>query len=354
MTAIVTETCVPTKDAQSMLSAFVSHIESDHEVDMETDQAGARYIENAGFRITLSAKEEGLGIHISGPNPEMMVFFKDAVVQHVAAFDPEIASALRWSGETAKAGDLPENFRVLRLLRKSHPMPGLVRVTVTSDDDGLFSTQGIHLKMMLPETPGRAPVWPSMGENGAPVWPQGDDRLHARYLTIRHVRPSVREMDLDVVEHGDGLISSWASHANIGEDIGAMGPAGEAVLPLAQDYLLASDLTGAPALARYLENMPPNTNGQVLCEASDLEQLSEYLPQTHFALTPIPSTAFSTVLREAVNNTLRPGRTDYALFTGEFDDAQYMRKIFKGPLGLGKGQQISVAYWRRGQVGFEA
>jgi len=76
MKSVVTETCVPTADPTAMLNEFVSHIESDHDVAVETDETGARFVDNAGFRITLSATDDGLSIHLAGPNPSLRVLFQ--------------------------------------------------------------------------------------------------------------------------------------------------------------------------------------------------------------------------------------------------------------------------------------
>lgn len=354
MTSIATETIVPTSDALAMLNDFVSHIEEDHDAVVETDPSGARFIENAGFRITLSATPPGLKIQLTGPSADMMVFFKDAIAHHVAEFDAELAQSLRWSGESSVVGNLPENFHILTIKSRSTPMPGLVRVTVRVDRAELFETDGMHLRLMLPAKLGRAPVWPSMGANGAPVWPQGEDSLHARYITIRSARADKQELDLDVVNHGDGLISGWASHADIGAEIGAMGPIGETSLPVARDYLIIADQTGLPAVARFLETLPDDARGQVICEADTQDALTQYLPDTKLSVAALPRAAFSKDMRDLVQSNLRPGETDNALFLGEFEDAQSLRKLFKGTLDLGKGQQLSVAYWRRGEAGFEA
>ena len=99
----------------------------------------------------------------------MLVSFKDAIAQHMAEFDADPAKSLRWTGEIPVIGDLPENSRTLTLARRSEPMPGLIRATVTAEDERLFDVQGLHLRVMLPAVPGRAPVWHSMGANGAPI-----------------------------------------------------------------------------------------------------------------------------------------------------------------------------------------
>ncbi|MEM6587336.1 MAG: siderophore-interacting protein [Pseudomonadota bacterium] len=353
MTSFATETFVATPDAVKMMDAFMSHVEEDHDLTPQTDADGGRFVESNGYRMCMSVAGMGLRIQLSGPEEQMMLFMKEAVATHLASFDKDLAKSLRWTGETAIAGTLPESFNLLTLVHRSEPMPGLVRATVTAEDDRVFASDAIHLRMMLPCNIGRVPVWPSMAANGSPVWPQGDDRLHMRAITIRHARPEMRELDLDVVSHGEGLISGWASGAKIGAQIGAMGPLGDKALPEVSDYLLIADQTGLPAVARHLETVPDGATGYVICEAESDDVLRGYLPKTRFELKAIPSASFSDDMRAHVQTVLRPGVTGHAVFLGEFDDAQALRKVFKGTLGLGKGEQISASYWRRGQTGFE-
>lgn len=353
MDHVATEALVPFADPDAVLQGIVSHIETDHDAQFATDDAGARYIENAGFRIALQSRTGGLHIALSGPNENMLVFFKDGIARHVAEIDPALADNLRWSGETAEQGRLPDAFRILTVAAKSQPMPGMVRVTLKVADAGFFAAEGIHLKMMLPVMAGRAPVWPAMGANGAPVWPQGDDRLHDRFLTIRAQRPETREVDLDVVSHGDGLISSWAMQAQPGDEIGAMGPVDNTRLGAAERYLLAADRTGLPAIARILEKLP-NALGDVVGEADSLEALRAYLPDSRFTLHHLPPDRFAGGVTDYASGLAGPGAVGFALFLGEFSSAQSMRKFFRAGLGLGKGEQLSVAYWRDGKAGFDS
>lgn len=349
-----TETLVPFPNPDAVLRAFVDHVESDHDVSFTDEDGGYRVVENAGFRIALRARQDGLQIKLSGPNPAMMIFFKDAISQHVAHIDAELAQGMRWSGETATEGELPANFRILRVVRTSEPLPGMVRLTLSVADQGIFENQGLHLKMMLPSVVGRQPVWPRMGPNGAPVWPQGEDMLHARFLTIKAMHPHENLIDLDVVCHGDGLISSWAMSAAPGDEIGAMGPTGPEDLPEVDRVFLAADQTGLPLVARVLERLPNHVTGHVIGAAQDLDVLVQYLPPTKLHVSHIPSADFSDHILPRATELAAEGTYGAAVFAGEFADAQALRKVFKGKMGLGKGEQLSLPYWRKGEAGFES
>ena len=238
-----THTLLQVDAPEHALSAFQKHIEADHEVTFETAPDGGRYVENAGFRIAFKVEDAGLRITISAPLPDMLVFIKEAVAKHVAELDADLARNLRWTGETAIVGDLPENFRVGEVTNRATPMQGLVRVTLKIADAAFFGSPGLHIKIMLPAIAGRSPSWPRMGANGAPIWPRGEDALHARYITIIGSRASDGEIDIDVAAHGDGLISSWAMNCEVGQQVGIMGPIGSVEIPDAETAVLAADLT---------------------------------------------------------------------------------------------------------------
>lgn len=351
--SVRTETVIKVPNPQSLMDEFVHHIEEDHDAAFEVGPDGSRYLENVGFRVEFLPLPDGLKIAIKGPHQGMLVFVKDAVAQHVGAFDAELAKSMRWSGEAEAEGELPANFRILKVTAKSAPMSGLVRVTLHVPDSAFFAEAGIHLKMMLPASAGRPPVWPRIGANGAPVWPQGDDALHARFMTIRHARPDASEIDIDIAAHGDGLISNWAMNATEGQEIGALGPIGNVEIPNADSYLLAADLTGLPTIARFLEDATHSFAAQIVAEAASIEALREYLPATDAGLHHLETKEFSNSVLETAKAHAADG-VSYAYFAGEFQDAQDLRKYFKATLGLGKGKQLSAPYWRRGTAGFEA
>ncbi len=346
------DTIVTTRRPGEILGAFEQHITEDHGMTLKEAGDGTRFIEHEAFRVDFKVLETGLYIRIAGPNEGSLIFFKEEIAYHVGELDEAAASLIRWSGETANAGDHPANFHVLTAVSSNEIFDGMQRVTLRVPDKRLFAEEGIHVRAMLPVDPDRRPVWPVMAENGSPRWPTGEDKLHARFVTLKNVRPDAMEVDIDIVRHGHGLISLWAQNVAPGSQIGIMGPAGMSALPKAQSYFLAADGTGLPAIARLLDRMGPDATGNMVIAAPETCDLKTYLPQSALTLHRVQPEDFEKRIVDLVKDLTTPGRTDYAFFAGEFQNAQDLRKHFKAVLGLDKTGQLSTAYWRRGMPGF--
>ncbi|QPH55593.1 siderophore-interacting protein [Pontivivens ytuae] len=337
-----------------MLSAFVSHLEDDHDLEFTKRKDGTHFIHRDEFCISFRVQSDGLQVAIGAPSESALLFFKDEVARHVEELDAEAASKMRWSGEASREGDLPPNFRILEVVKSQRIFQNMQRITLHMPDLAKRKEAGFHLKLMLPSRPGRKPLWPSMAANGAPIWPRGDDALHARYMTIMATRPSVEEIDIDVVCHGEGMISLWAQTARPGDEIGAMGPAGMSGLPVASRYLLVADMTGLSSVARILRCLPLDATGHVVVAAPDDCDISTYLPMTTLDIHRLLPDAFQAEALEMMEQITEGTQPEQAWFAGEFDGAQAARKLFRGKCGLGKGTQLAVAYWRRDHPGFSA
>ncbi len=337
-----------------MLSAFVSHLQDDHNLEFAERPDGTRFIDRDDFSVAFRAGPDGLHVALGAPSDSALIFFKDEIARHVGALDAGAASAMRWSGEPTREGDLPPNFRILTVVASRRIFEGMQRVTLNMPDLAERKKAGFHLKLMLPSRPDRTPVWPSMAANGAPVWPRGKDVLHARYMTIAGTRPNVGELDIDVVCHGEGLISLWAQAARPGDQIGAMGPAGMQALPAAARYLLAADMTGLSSAARIMGRLPARAVGHVVVAAPADCDVMAYLPETDLTVHRLGPDTFETAALDLMEQLTERMQPDQAWFAGEFDGAHAARRLFRGRCGLGKGTQLAVTYWRRDYPGFTA
>ncbi|MEM9439912.1 MAG: siderophore-interacting protein, partial [Pseudomonadota bacterium] len=224
MDDVSSETIIPVSDPAAMMGMFIQHIKDDHGMEFDIADDGLHFLEHDGFGLAFKPEPQGLLVRIKGPNPGVLIFFKEEIVSHVAEVDQTAADNIRWSGETAEVGALPGNFKVLRVKSSRRIFSGMQRVTLTHEDVASLADHGIHLRLMMPLDAERTPIWPRMAENGTPRWPQGDDKLHARFITLRHVRPNEGEVDIDIALHDGGLISSWAEQAKDGQTVGVMGP----------------------------------------------------------------------------------------------------------------------------------
>ena len=340
------KTTIPLDAPQDMLSQILSHLRDDHGMAFRAKGAGGHVYEQDGYRVEFALRTGALDVRLKAPGESAMQFSKEGMVHHIAEFDPALAEGIRWQGLSQEAGTAPSNFRLLTVRNSEVLFEGMQRVTLHYPDIGKLARQGLHLRLVLPCDPARRPVWPVMGANGAPVWPQGEDALHARYVTLKNIRPESEEVDIDIVRHGAGLISRWAHGAREGQQIGAMGPVGISALPEAASYFIAADGTGLPVVAQLLSRLTQDAVGDVVVALPDTVRPDAYLPPTNLRVHCLPPAVFDAQVFDTALELTTPG-TEYGFFAGEFANAQRLRKHFKGPLGLGKSQQLSTAYWRK-------
>lgn len=180
-------------------------------------------------------------------------------------------------------------FRVeVRALRRLSP--SFLRVTFTGDDLDAFEDTGWdqRIKLVLP--------LPGSGVDHMPAAPDWymrwrdlpeERRNPIRTYTVRYVRPAVREVDIDVVLHGDGgPAARWAQTVRPGDIACLVGPDAEAGGPHggiefhtpddARPLLLAGDETAVPAVAAIVERLPRDARGEVLLEVPESGDALEF------------------------------------------------------------------------------
>jgi NADPH-dependent ferric siderophore reductase len=298
-----------------------------------------------GCLMAMRVEPGRLVFDLAAPSENLMIFLKDAVAVHLAEYDTAAATTLTWSEDRA---GLPANFRRLTVKSATEPLPNMRRITFCGDDLAPFLRDGLHVKVVLPaDGPQR---WPVLSPSGRIGW--APTAAAPRHYTLRAVRPRSGEIDIDFVRHGRGVIADWAERADTGDAIGVMGPGGGVPPPPGLRVLLGGDATALPAIARILETLGPGAEGAVVVAAApDVER---YLSApSGVNVLQLPEDATGPVLADAMARAGRAAMVQSGWFGGEFASAQAVRAAFKGALSLGRGRQISVAYWRRGVEAFD-
>ena len=94
-------------------------------------------------------------------------------------------------------------------------------------------------------------------------------RVKRRY-TIRHARPSVGELDLDVAAaRRTGRARRWGASAAPGDEVEFQGPRGKLELRPAPWHLLVGDESALPAIAAICEALPPGEPAIAVVEVAD-------------------------------------------------------------------------------------
>ncbi|MET0725872.1 MAG: siderophore-interacting protein [Leifsonia sp.] len=153
------------------------------------------------------------------------------------------------------------------------------RLTVRGDELADFGTAGLdqRVKIVLPLADSGFDHFPRTVEWYRDWRELPEERRNPfRTYTVRAVRPALREVDIDIVLHGEtGPASRWAAHVRPGDPVLLVGPdersPGRTIgidwrPGTVSTVLLAGDETAAPAICAILESLPADARGCAIIE----------------------------------------------------------------------------------------
>ncbi len=149
--------------------------------------------------------------------------------------------------------------------------PRMTRITLSGDGLAGFTRAGAagHVRVWIPNANGDL-VTARAADDGTEIPPEA--RSPSRVYTPRRWNPDQLELDLDIVLHGVGPLSSWAERAAPGDRVAVAGPGGVYQPDASADaYLVAGDETAVPAIGTLLETLDPRTDVQIFIEVADAE-----------------------------------------------------------------------------------
>lgn len=261
---------------------------------------------------------------------------------------------------------LPLTLRELEVVRVADLTPAMRRVTLGGTQLGAFtSTSGfaqpafdssgfddsIRLAFCSPgET---EPVLPMQREAGLDM--PRDRRLLSRAYTVRRWSPDAGELDVDFVEHGIGVGTTWAARCQPGDRIHCYGPSTSRALPDDAAWLLvAGDETAIPAIARLLDELPDDARAQVFVEVADEAHRLELRALPYVEVTWLArggaEAGTTTLLVDAVRNSDWWDGRPYAWCAGERTAVRDLRRHLLEDRGMSKDDVETDGYWRRGEV----
>jgi NADPH-dependent ferric siderophore reductase len=176
------------------------------------------------------------------------------------------------------------------------------------------------------------------------------DTDEGRNYSVRRRGPGPQQVTCDFVLHQRGIASDWARRVETGEQV---------VLDHARSWyrpeptsrwqLLIADLSGLPALARILDELPDDADVSVIVEVAEEADL-DYLPQR----SDVPFvTSIGTGngqapsrLTELASAYAHPEGRGYCWFAGEAQATREVRKHLRSDHGWVADQYDIVGYWR--------
>lgn len=274
--------------------------------------------------------------------------------------------------------------------------PTYLRLTFTGADLDELADNGWdqRFKLVFPAPSGGYHELPT-GADWHTRWRElpGERQPPIRTYTVRAVRPELREVDVDMVLHGDsGPASRFAGRADVGDRLVLLGPntrydgahGGLEFRPPAGHSgptLLAADETAVPAVLAILERLPSDAFGEAVLEVPDAADIADVVAPPGVRLTWLVRQTSGTELPKAVRaacerigagggvsgQELAPDPADdedplwevpdvatagfYAWLAGESSVVTGLRRHLVRDLGVDKRQVAFMGYWREGRTG---
>lgn len=342
------------REPKAMIERLCEHFAEHGSV---TRVANATVID-AGFGAArLEARGRDLAIDAEGTDETSLAYVKMSVAEHILAFARPDVPHIVWQGDVRAGLPLPY-FREMRVSGIANVTPHMRRLTLAGNDLARFAVNGLHIRLLFPPAGSETPVWPVMGEDGRPAWPEDDERPAARVYTIRRIDVTKSEIDVDFVLHEGSFMpgARFAAQARIGDVVGMTGPGGGAV-GAADWYLLVGDETALPAIARILETLPATAHAVVRIGIADEgeKQALHSLARTDIVWLPrngVPAGTTS-LLEDAVRAVEwpAPGARIFAWAGCEYAAFKTIRAYLRKERQLAREEHLVVAYWRRGAEG---
>jgi NADPH-dependent ferric siderophore reductase len=196
---------------------------------------------------------------------------------------------------------------------------------------------GPRLRRIVFEVPDLAELhMPGAGDEALGIY-FGTDQDEGRNFTVRYRGPAADQITCDFVLHQRGLASGWARQARYRPE------------STTTWQLLIADLSGLPALARIMDELPSCTEATVIVEVAERVDL-DYLPKRpDFAVITTVGTGNGhgpSRLPELARAHTRAAGRGYCWFAGEATATREVRKHLRGEHGWVADQYDIVGYWR--------
>jgi len=177
----------------------------------------------------------------------------------------------------------PTVLRRVRVRAIEAPAPGLVRLTLAGAELGAFTTAAGDnapavrsaffddvVVFCLPDPATGEVTLPVPGPGGGLAHPPGGAAVIREY-TVRRLRGDA--LDVDLIRHASGAGEAWLEAVRPGDELTIVAPRVSRALPAVDRMLAIGDATALPALARLIEERPPELALEVVAAVPDLTAL---------------------------------------------------------------------------------
>lgn len=248
----------------------------------------------------------------------------------------------------------PPRFRIVHVQRVAPVTPRLVRVTFTgSEFDGFaLGDPAASVRLLIPPA-GSSELAMAAWNGNEFLLPDGT-RPAIRTFTPLRFDAATNELDLEIVLHGRGRISEWATAATPGAAAAISGPGrGYAIAADAPAFLLGGDESAIPAIRQLLGRLPAAAAVEVHVEIASPDAAVALPDHGRTAITwhpSIPSAPPGTALVDAVRAATIPDGTRIWV-AGEAAAVQRIRRYLFEERTIPRPLATVRGYWKHGRAG---
>lgn len=225
-------------------------------------------------------------------------------------------------------------LRSLTVKEKANVTPGMIRITLQSDDLADFTSLSPddHVKLFIPSDAGEP------------------DR---RDYTPRSFDREARTLTLDFAVHDAGPATRWAIDAAVGDTLNIGGPRGSVtVSPTFDWWVLVGDETALPAIGRRLEELPAGVRVITVIAVVGPEEEQSFSTQTdHQAIwvhRPLAEAADPAPVLDALKALTPPEGEGFVWIASEAQVARAVRDYVGTAWNHPKGWLKAAGYWKQG------
>ncbi len=318
------------------------HEAEEHELPLLTNSDQEIICGTPFGNLGAAATDTGLCLRVSAARPDWLFMLKESMVEHLLHVIPDAIAGLRWS-DAEEVGALPPNFQFVKVQSVQPVCSSFIRVQVKVANLTSYDETALHFRVVLPQPGQTNVVWPSVGANGATIWPKGDAALHKPVYTARRVDHENGLLEFDVFLHDGGRVTDWVRQLSPGDTTAIVGPGGGGV-PAVDQINLYGDETGFPAIARIVETLPPHVTGRVaLSPQDDAARDYPFTPPKGMTVDWLPA---GQSLTESALADLAAMPDHFLWFAAEKTQVQPVQKALKAA-GIPTTSSYAGTYWSK-------
>ncbi|MGD1938919.1 MAG: siderophore-interacting protein [Cyanophyceae cyanobacterium] len=236
------------------------------------------------------------------------------------------------------------NYRVITVKDSVKITPNMQRVTFTGDDLADFpeNYESGYVKLLFSEQGGAIASKEQVEQ----------EKHRKRTYTIRGFSRDGNELAIDFSLHGskNGPAATWANSTKPGDTILMGGPGPTKLVDNTADwFLLAGDMSGLPALACNLEQLPENAQGYAVIEVvSEADRQDIKVPDgvsIQWVINDKPGEKPNALLDAIQALTWKAG-TPYVWVACEFGAMKNIRAYLKDSRGIENNNIYISSYWK--------